>query len=60
MMGICGYFSYVYWLKDLKRASYGFAIIAGFCFLALVYYVWTGSPDRAAGAFDNMIQTIRD
>lgn len=48
-IGICGYFFYIYRLKDIRRSSNLFGLCALVSFLCLCYYIYMGGPEGAVG-----------
>jgi len=40
-------FAYLYWLKDRKKTTRSFLMIAFFCFISTCYYVYIGGPERS-------------
>ena len=47
LLMISAQFSYIYWLKSIRRAALCFAFVAAFCFICIVYYYWAGGPELA-------------
>ncbi len=55
---ICGQFGCLYWVKEVKWASYMFFVAGSASFVCLIFYVFQGSPDKAAGAFDSFLRNF--
>ncbi len=40
-------FSHLFWVRDKKAASLASIIVGLCCVLSILYYYWSGSPERA-------------
>ena len=52
---IAAEFGYLFWLKSYKKSAIAFFGVAGVAFLAIIYYVIAGGPDRAVKFFIDLI-----
>jgi len=55
---ICAQFGYIYWVKEMRRLSYSFYVTGGICFIALIYYIYSGSPDNSARILDDLFREV--
>ena len=55
---ICGQFGYIYWIKEIRYVSYALYSVGALCFVALVYYIYAGSPDNSARILDNLFREV--
>jgi hypothetical protein len=53
---IASQFSYIYWLKDLKKVTYFLWIICAFCVVSILFYVWAGGSDLTPQMIEKMIR----
>lgn len=54
---IAGQFAYIYWLKEVKWLAIVFAACSLISIIALIYYIFAGSPHDAAGLIrDNIFR----
>ncbi|OUR96190.1 hypothetical protein A9Q84_07465 [Halobacteriovorax marinus] len=44
MVIIAGYFSYLYWIKDIREIALIFGVVAFFSFVSLSYWIIAGGP----------------
>ncbi|CBW27706.1 putative membrane protein [Halobacteriovorax marinus SJ] len=44
---IAMYFSYIYWIKDIRVISLGFGLIAFISLSFLAYWIFAGGPDAS-------------
>jgi len=54
----CAQFAYIYWIKEVLWVSYTLYETAGICFVALIYYIYAGSPDNSARILDNILREV--
>ena len=50
--------AYIYWLKDVKKVSVGFALVSFISFLSTFFWVWAGGPDRSVQEFQLFIKVL--
>ncbi len=50
--------AYVYWLKDLRKVSLCFFLVALFSFCVTSFWVWAGGPDPSIQHFQRLMTII--
>jgi dolichyl-phosphate-mannose--protein O-mannosyl transferase len=51
-------FGYIYWIKEVREASYVLYSFAAICGFFLIYYIYAGSPDNSARILDDAIRNF--
>ena len=55
---ISGRFAYVWWLKESRMVVIFCAGLMGLSTVALIYYIWAGSPSQAVYYFREAVHAI--
>jgi hypothetical protein len=57
VIAICLEFSYIYWIKDMRKACYSFILMGIFAGIWLLFYFFAGGPERSV---QQLIELIGD
>jgi len=55
---ISGRYAYIWWIRENRIIVLGCAGLIGFSSIALIYYVWAGSPSQAVYYFREATHAI--